>query len=70
MGLVVVLENGSVQFVLWQPHVFCQEFPRPSDSVLLEIVAEGEVPEHLEKGEMARGVADALDVRGAEAFLA
>src|SRR2546430_3698961 len=36
------------------------------DRALLEVVAEGEVAEHLEEGVMARGVADIVEVRSEE----
>ena len=43
------------------------------DRALLEVVAEGEIAEHLEEGVMARGVADVIEVvvlaAGADAFL-
>ena len=44
-----------------------------SDRALLEIIAEGEIAEHLEEGVVARGVADIVEVvmlaAGAHAFL-
>src|SRR5205823_6066697 len=46
------------------------ELPRVSDGALLEVVAEREVPEHLEEGEMSRGQPDLVDVGRAKAFLA
>ena len=46
------------------------ELQRPGDGVGLEVVAEREVAEHLEEGEVARRLAHVLDVRGAEAALA
>ena len=45
-----------------------KELPRPLDGVGLEVVAEREVAEHLEEGEV-RLVPHFLDVRGAEALL-
>jgi hypothetical protein len=50
------------------------EVPCETDGVLLEVVAEREVAEHLEEGVMARGVAHVLEVvvlaAGAHAALA
>src|SRR5262249_41392173 len=43
---------------------------RELDGALLEVVADREVAEHLEEGEVPRGVADVLDVDRAEALLA
>ena len=37
---------------------------------MLEVVAEGEVAQHLKVGAVAGGLAHALDVRGADALLA
>src|SRR5262249_18902978 len=47
--------------------------PRQLDRAFLEIVAEREIAEHLEKGVMARGIADIVEIvvlaAGADAFL-
>ena len=40
------------------------------DGVLFEVVAEGEIAQHLKIGAVAVGVADILDVPGADALLA
>ena len=49
------------------------QVPGKLDRTLLEIVAEREIPEHLEEGEMAGGVADIVEIvvlaAGADAFL-
>ena len=47
-----------------------RELPAEADRVVLEVVADREVAEHLEEGEVARGVADLVDVGRAEALLA
>jgi hypothetical protein len=51
-----------------------EQFPGELECIVLEVVAEAEVAEHLEKGVMARGVADVFQVvvlaTGADAFLA
>ena len=47
-----------------------QEFPRPGNGLLLEIVAEGEVAQHLKIGAVAVGMADVLNIAGADALLA
>jgi hypothetical protein len=46
------------------------ELQRPVDGLGLEVVAEREVAQHLEEGEVTRGLADILDVRRAEGPLA
>src|SRR5207302_6478408 len=49
------------------------QLPRKLDGALLEVIAEREIPEHLEEGVMAGGVADIVEVvvlaAGAHAFL-
>ena len=47
-----------------------QELPGPVDGLALEVVAEAEVAQHLEERHVARGLADVLDVAGADALLA
>ena len=72
-GVVVVDIDGDQQLVLGQAEVLGDQLPGELDRVLLEIVAEGEVAEHLEEGVVARGVADIVEVvvlaAGAHAFL-
>ncbi len=38
------------------------ELPRKCDRVALEVVAEGEIPQHLEEGVVARGMTDLLEI--------
>ena len=45
------------------------DLPPEADGVVLEVVADREVAEHLEEGEMPRGVPHLIDVVGAEALL-
>ena len=69
-GLVIVLIDGGIEAVLLQAHHLGQELPGPGDGFLLEVIAEGEVAQHLEEGAVAVGVADVVDVAGADALLA
>ena len=50
-----------------------QQFPRVLDRVVLEVIAEAEVAQHLEEGVVPRGVAHVLEVvvlaAGADALL-
>ena len=72
-GLVVVDIDGDQQAFGVQAELLRDQFPRPVDGVFLEIVAEGEIPQHLEEGQVAGGVADIVQVivlaPGADAFL-
>ena len=47
-----------------------QKLPGPVDGLVLKVVAEGEVAQHLEIGAVAGGLADVLDVAGADTLLA
>jgi hypothetical protein len=73
LGLVVVLEDGDVEPVLGQAVDLGHQLPGVLDGFLLEVVAEGEIPQHLEEGVVAAGAADVLEVvvlaAGADAFL-
>ena len=68
---LVAGENRGIQAVRVEadPLGARQEFPRPVDGLGLEIVAEREVAEHFKVRAVARGVADVLDVAGADALL-
>ena len=67
--LVVVQIDGGVQPVRFQPHHVGQELPAEGDGLLLEVVAEGEVAQHLEIRAVPVGLADVLDVAGTDALL-
>ena len=70
--LVIVQIDGGVQAVRLQTHPLGagQELPAPRDGFMLEVIAEGEVAQHLEIGAVAGGVAHVVDVAGADALLA
>ena len=70
--LVVLFIHGRIQplGVEADPVRARQKLPRPSDGFMLEVVAEGEVAEHLKIRAVARGLADVFNVAGADALLA
>ena len=61
-SLVVSLEDCDVQAILGQLQFLRHELPREANGVLLEVIAEGEVPKHLEERMVARREADILEV--------
>ncbi|ESY36729.1 hypothetical protein X747_26690 [Mesorhizobium sp. LNJC384A00] len=71
--LVIGVIDGDQQLVLVQPELLGNQVPGQLDGALLEIVAEGEIAEHFEKSQVARGVADIVEVvvlaAGAHALL-
>ena len=69
-GLVVVQIDGRIEPVRIKSDHLRQELPRPVDRFRLEIVAEGEVAQHLKECAVSRRVADIFDVAGADALLA
>ena len=60
--LVVVLVDGHPEFFCRDLQGARDEFPGEIDRILLEVIAEAEVAEHLEERMVARGVADVLEV--------
>ena len=58
---------------LIEREILRQQLPGEQDRALLEVIAEGEIAEHLEEGVVARGVADIVEIvvlaAGAHAFL-
>jgi len=72
IGLVVILIDRDRELLGSdvEPVFRRQKLPGPVDGLPLEIVAEGKVAEHLEKGVVPRSAAHILDVAGAEALLA
>ena len=73
-GFVVGVEDGHGQAVGRYAPDLGDQGPGVIDRLFLEIVAEGEIAEHLEEGMMARGIADIVEIimlaAGADAFLA
>ena len=71
-GRLAAGEHRGVQAVRLQadPLGAGEELPRPGDRLMLEVVAEREVAEHLKVGAVARGVTDVVDVARADALLA
>ena len=71
--LVVLMVDGDEELVAVQPEFLGNQVPGKLDGVLLEIVAEGEVAEHLEEGVVACRIADIFEVvvlaAGPNAFL-
>ena len=71
--LVIVGIDGDQQLVLRQLQIAGEKIPGERNRALLEIIAEGEIAEHLEEGVVARAIADILEVvmlaAGAHAFL-
>ena len=72
-GVVVFAEDGDVELVFGQAVFLGDEVPGEADGVGFEVVAEGEVAEHLEERVMAAGVADIFEIvvlaAGAHALL-
>jgi len=73
-GVVIVRVDGRDQPLAIEGEILREELPGEGDRVGLEVVAEGEVAEHLEERVVARRVADVLEVvvlaARANAFLA
>ena len=60
--LIVVGEHGDEQAALVEREVLGEQLPGEQDRALLEIIAEGEIAEHLEEGVVAGGIADIVEV--------
>ena len=71
--LIVGVIDRDQQPVLGQADHLGDEIPGEGDGFFLEIIAEGEIAQHLEEGVVAGGVADIVEVvmlaAGAHAFL-
>src|SRR6202035_5106184 len=71
--LVIVDIDRGREFILRQAELFGDQIPGEFDGAVLEIVAEREIAEHLEKRVMPRGIADIVEIvvlaAGAHAFL-
>ena len=73
MGFIVFGINRDHQLFFGQPIFAGDQIPGELDGFGFEIIAEGEITEHFEKGMMAGGIADIIQIimfaTGADAFL-
>src|SRR5664279_2139030 len=68
--LLVALEHRHPDVLRCEAVDLARELPGELDRLALEVVAEGEVSEHLKERQVARGVADVVDVDRAKDLLA
>ena len=61
-GLLILVIDGDKQFFGWQTIFPGDQVPGHFDGMVLEIVTEGEISQHLEKRVMPRRIADILQV--------
>ena len=69
-GLVVVFIDRDVETLLVHLQDFGQEFPGPVNGLFLEVVAEGEIAQHLEECEVSCRLSDVFDIACPHALLA
>ncbi len=73
VGLIILGIDGNQQLVFRQAIIPGNQVPGILNGVFLEIIAEGEVAEHLEEGVVPGGIADILQIivlaTGTHAFL-
>ncbi len=69
LGLVVAVVHGDPEAVAVEAEDLGEQLPGQRDGVGLEVVAEAEVPQHLEEGAVVGVGADDVDVGRAEALL-
>ena len=70
IGFLVLGVYGNPQFVRRQFQHLGEEFPGPGDHFLLEVVPEGEVPQHFEIGMVPGRASHVFNVPGTDTFLA
>src|SRR5690606_33772512 len=70
LRLIVLFVDADPEDVLGNLHALGDELPRPGDGFPLEVVAEREVPQHLEKRIVPVSIAYLVDVRRPHAALA
>ena len=68
--LFILTINGRIQTIRRQSQHIRQILPCPMDRLFLEIIAKGEVAEHLKKGQMPGCLADIIDIPCTNTFLA
>ena len=66
--LVFLIDRGPEK-ILGDLKSFGEELPRPRNSLILEVISEGEVTKHLKEGAVASGMTYALKVGSTDTFL-
>ncbi|EKD34150.1 MAG: hypothetical protein ACD_75C02449G0002 [uncultured bacterium] len=61
-SLVIVLKDGHPEFLRRNTQLHGEKLPGKTDSLFLEIIAEGKIPEHFKKGVMTGSVSNVLKV--------
>ena len=69
-SLIIVKVNGRIETVCRDSYAFGQELPCPVDRFCLEVIAEGEVAQHLKECAVAGCLTDIFDIAGTDTFLA
>src|SRR5262249_7520374 len=73
LGFVILAKDCNVELALGERVVLGEQFPGEVDRLGFEVVAEGEIAQHLEEGVMTAGVADVFEIvvlaAGADALL-
>jgi hypothetical protein len=67
-NIVIACEDGDRQCVRIDSQPFCQKLIAIADGFFLEVVSEGPVSQHFEKGKMV-GISDRIDIAGADTLL-
>ena len=62
LGLVVAVVDGDPQLVAVEAERLGGQLPAPRDDLVLEVVAEAEVAEHLEEHQVPLGAPDVVEV--------
>jgi hypothetical protein len=60
--LVIGVVDGDQKLVLGQAEILGQQLPGEGDGLILEIVAEAEIPQHFKEGMVPRGIADIVEI--------
>ena len=67
--LVVLQVNGRIQTILVQSHHLGQELPGPVNRLVLEVIAEGEIAQHLKEGAVTGGLSYIFNIACTDTFL-
>ena len=68
-SLIVILVDGGIETVRIQAYDLSQELPAPCDGFMFEIIAEGEVTQHLKEGAVTGSLTYVLNIARTDTFL-
>ena len=68
-GLIILTVNRRIETLRLHTDHLCQELPAPGNGLVLEVISEGEIPQHLKESKMSCRLTYIFNIAGSDTFL-